>query len=104
MNYFRPQYMLYDSNGYAIQLEEDFLASIGGMKKNESSVHYFPCKLLGLKYDEYLRLCRDQFNARIEGSKGPYVWAVFNDKKDCDKLCKILNERLNFMMKGEMFN
>ena len=97
--YFTAQYMLYDSNGYAITMEEDCLKNLGGMKLPLSSVHFFPCKLLGLSYPDYLRYCRSKYNARLVGKRGIYTYPVFDDKKDCDKLIKILNDRLDFLLK-----
>lgn len=52
-------------------------------------------RLLGLSYPDYLRFLQSR-GATLKGKKG-YCYGYFKDKAACQKVCKLLNEKLAVM-------
>ena len=50
-------------------------------------------RILGLSYPNYLRYCRDTFNATLRGKKG-YPIPYWKNREDGIKLIKILNQEI----------
>ena len=55
------------------------------------SLNVLAARLLDLSYPDYLQYCRANFNGLLRGRTG-YSYCVYKDKKDCEKLCEILNK------------
>lgn len=49
-------------------------------------------RLLGLTYPEYLRFLQSR-GATLKGKQG-YCYGYFKDKAACQKICKLLNDKL----------
>ena len=54
-------------------------------------------RLLGLSYPDYLRFLQSR-GATLRGKKG-YCYGYFKDKAACQKVCKLLNEKLTILEK-----
>lgn len=59
--------------------------------RTEGSYNVIAAHLLGIKYSDYLRLCRDEFGATLSGKNSMYVVAKFKQREDCRKLVDFLN-------------
>lgn len=57
------------------------------------SYNILAARLLGLRYAWYLRMCRDELGASIEGKHSGYPVAYFHDKLLAEKLVDLLNAR-----------
>lgn len=55
-------------------------------------------RLLGLNYADYLRLCRDEFGAKIVGKQSMYPVAYFKKSTETEALLKLLNARMRYVM------
>lgn len=55
------------------------------------SMGVIEARLLGFSYPDYLKYCRANYNGILRGHEG-YSYCVFKDKKDCLKLCGLLNK------------
>lgn len=51
-------------------------------------------RLLGLTYAQYLKWCRDVYNARLVGSKSLYVVPYYANKDDAAAVASELDRRL----------
>ena len=65
------------------------------LEYTEGSFNLIGSRLMGLTYAQYLRMCRDCYNAEIIGKKCQYPVAYFKSAKDAAPLVKELNERAN---------
>lgn len=59
------------------------------------SYNVLGARVVGVSYAQYLRMCRDLFNAHLMGKGSKYVYPIFETKQDCQKLVDFLNKRLN---------
>jgi len=53
----------------------------------------FEARVMGLSYANYLRMCRDEFGAKICGKNCLYPVAYFDNTDKVKKLIKFLNKR-----------
>lgn len=58
----------------------------------------FAARLLGLSWTDYLRYCRDVWDAELVGRNSTYVLAYFPMNEKSEKFRKMLNERLNLIL------
>lgn len=66
-----------------------------------SSYNVIPARLLGFTYPEYLRFC--QANGAILRGKNGYTHAVWTDKKQCEKICKMIEEEWKKVLANVQF-
>lgn len=62
------------------------------------SFNVIMARLVGLSYAQYLRMCRDCFDAEIIGKNCLYPLAYFKDGEKLDMLIKNLNARANLIL------
>lgn len=79
-----------DRTGFIITLEGN--EKIFDLKdfNFRSSYTVLCCRLIGLDYITYLKMCVECFGAKIYGKQG-YSYPVFSDEKSCKTLCDSLN-------------
>ena len=66
----------------------------------EGSLHILQARLMGLKYSDYLRMCRDIYGAEIIGRKTFLPVPYFSSVERMNELIKILNKRVEIVLKG----
>lgn len=71
---------------YMIGFEEELLGCQRG------SYNVMGARVLGLEYPDYLRFCRDEHNAILQGKQG-YSYPLFKVEKDAQNLIKVLNKQ-----------
>ena len=62
------------------------------------SFNVIMARVMGLSYAQYLRMCRDCFDAEIIGNDCLYPIAFFKDGEKLDALLKGLNARANLIL------
>jgi hypothetical protein len=67
-----------------------------GLTATRGSYAVLGARLFGLSYANYLRLCRDNYNATLTGKKSLYINMTFTNKDDAEKLAKELSRRAAF--------
>ena len=67
-----------------------------GLTSTNGSYAILGARLFGLTYANYLRLCRDHYNATLIGKKSKYINMTFANKDDADNLAKELSRRAAF--------
>ena len=55
-------------------------------------------RILNISYANFLRLCRDNFNARIVGKNSYYPVAYFPSALDAKPICDLLNSIANIII------
>lgn len=60
------------------------------------TLHILGARLLNTTYDNYLRICCNNFGAEIVGKKDKVPRPCFKDKSKAEKLAKIFEERLSY--------
>ena len=68
------------------------------LDNTEGSFNVIMARLMGLRYAQYLRMCRDCFDAEIIGKNTLYPLAYFSDGEKLDMLLKNLNARANMVL------
>lgn len=53
-------------------------------------------RVANLSYPDYLKWCRDHYNAEIIGKGSYYCLPYFKNKKDAEEVASILNLRVKF--------
>lgn len=88
MNFFRAQETPYHAGYYVISpITENIPFS-----QMSGSWNVLPARILGLKYIDYLRMCRDDFEATFFPSKKKEIYLCpYFEKNDANELCEILN-------------
>lgn len=74
----RPQ------GGYVIKVNKSFYTT--------GSYNLLCARTLNISYPDYLRLCRDEYGARLVGKNKMYPIAIFPTKDNSQKLADLLNE------------
>lgn len=67
------------------------------MSDLKGSANIMMARVMGLTYADYLRFCRDEFNAIIEGKNNLYPVAYFDFSEGLDVLLKLLNKRAQYL-------
>lgn len=60
--------------------------------------HILGARILGLTYAEFLRMCRDWYDAIIVGKNSSYPIPYFNSKQKAKELAEVLNIRLSAIL------
>ena len=68
------------------------------LKSTSGSFNVIMARLVGLSYAQYLRMCRDCFEAEIIGKNTLYPLAYFKDGEKLEMLLKNLNARANMVL------
>lgn len=64
----------------------------------EGSFNVIQARLFGLTYANYLRMCRDIYEAEIVGKNSSYPYAIFKLSKGLEDLIEQLNARANLVL------
>lgn len=80
----------HNNNTYMIRYSDEVYAFVG---KTGSSFNVLPARVMGLSFPSFLRFARDKYNATLGGQSKKYVTMTFENKKDCQELCDVLNKR-----------
>lgn len=64
----------------------------------EGSYNIIQARLMGITYAQYLRMCRDYFDAEIIGKNSEYPIAYFKRGEKLEELLKQLNARANLVL------
>ena len=64
----------------------------------EGSFNVICARLFGLSYAQYLRMCRDLFQAEIIGKGNLYPVAYFKEDENLSRLVKTLNSMANLVL------
>ena len=95
--YFTLEESPYQPGYNTINIDEDKI-HIG---PTSGSRNVFMARLMNLSWANFLRLCRDNYGAKLVGKKSIYVVPYFPKDKDGGKLlCKELNKRMDFIFKN----
>ena len=81
---------LFDTGTYSVRLSDEIYEFFG---RTDSSFNIVMARILGLSYASFLRFARDRYNGILDGGSRYYITVGFENKKDCDDLCKVLNNR-----------
>lgn len=68
------------------------------LKYTDGSFNVVCARLFGLSYAEYLRMCRDVFEAEISGKNSYYPIALFKKGERMTEFLKLLNSRANAVL------
>ena len=81
------------TNGYYLAaFDDNGLISSQKDYRFESSYHLLDARLFGLSYADYLLYCVKKYNAVLGGRNG-YCYPMFKEITDCQKFCKVLNDK-----------
>lgn len=97
MRYFKVIEAPYDNNHFIISGTD---AYYDYFKWTDGSYNVYHARIMGLTYASYLRMVRDNFGAKLRGKGHKYPSSFFEDKKDAEKLAKILDERLCYLIRN----
>lgn len=79
--------------GFNEVLYNEVLKLVPYEKRGSYNVLY--ARIMGLTYAEYLRYARDIYGATIQGKGHKFPIPVWDDSKECNRLCKELSTRWN---------
>lgn len=68
------------------------------LDSTEGSFNIIGARLMGLTYANYLRMCRDVYDAEIIGKGSNYPYPVFKKAKKLEDLIEQLNTRANLVL------
>lgn len=94
-NYFYFESRPNEPNQYLIRVNFERLP----LHYTEGSFNLLPARLLNISYANYCRLCRDECNAIIQGKNSLYPIVIFDSKKSSENLLKLLNQRMEEVIK-----
>lgn len=86
----------YHNNEWVIRPSSKFYERFPGIR---SSYLVYPARVCGFTYGDWCRYCRDNFNAKLYGGNNKYVVVTFVDKANAEAVTKILNNRMNKIVK-----
>lgn len=65
----------------------------------DGSYNVLPARIMNLSYADYLRMCRDLYDADIVGKQSFYPIAYFNKENEkARELVKVLNKRTDIIL------
>ena len=96
MAWFRLEENPYHNNEWGIFPSNSFYQKFSGIR---GSYLVYPARLLGFTYGDWCRWCRDNFNAKLYGHNSKYVSVLFPNKADAETVIKILENRMNKIVK-----
>lgn len=97
MKYFKVIDAPYDNGHYIISGTDEYYSYF---KWTDGSYNVYHARIMGLTYASYLRMARDNFNAGLRGKGHKYPTAYFDNRKDAEKLAKVLDERLSYLIRN----
>jgi hypothetical protein len=68
------------------------------LNSTNGSFNIICARLLNISYADYLRLCRDEFDAEIIGKGSMYPVAYFKRSKELEALIDLLNARATMIL------
>ena len=71
------------------------------LEHTNGSFNIICARVMGLSYANYLRMCRDRYDADIIGKGCKYPVAFFEKNKKADELVSILNSKAKEILKGK---
>ena len=86
-------------NKYTININFDKFPPMN----TEGSFNVLCGRLLGLSYPDYLRMCRDIFEADIIGKGNLYPVPYFDNDESLQIILKLLNKKMELIMKVKNF-
>lgn len=95
MNYFLIEESPYHKGFYKITpnfIKLPLTSTIG-------SYSILAARIMGLSYAQYLKFCRDRFEAKLYGKEQRYIIALFK-KEQGEKLVTLLNQRTKEIIKN----
>lgn len=95
MMYFSPDFLPWDKE-YTIHIAPEVYEKF---HKPTGSYTVLFARLIGLSYADSLRYFHDYYNAKIIGKDGIYCIMRFEQKEDCEKLCKLLSSRWEYIVR-----
>lgn len=97
MKYFKVIDAPYDNGHYIISGTDSYY---NYFKWTDGSYNVYHARIMGLTYASYLRMARDVYGAGLRGKGHKYPTAYFNNKKDAEKLARVLDERLSYLIRN----
>lgn len=97
--YFYSDYTDFASGECMIRVHTEALP----FSHTDGSVNVLAARVMNLSYAQYLRMCRDQFSARLEGKGHKYPVAYFKKGEILDMFLKLLNSRMDYIMRRRDF-
>lgn len=97
MRFFAPQECISYNGFMPVFLDNDVLRDKEGFNFN-SSYHVLDARLIGLSYPDYLLWVVKNYNAKL-GGKGGYCYPYFEKITDCQKFCRVLEEKFRDFLK-----
>lgn len=95
MKYFKVIEAPYRNGYYLISGTDNFYEYF---KWTDSSYSVYQARIMGLTYASYLRMARDKFGAELRGKGHKYVSFHFQERKEAERLARILDKRLNYLI------
>lgn len=97
MKYFKVIDAPYDNRHYIISGTDSYY---NYFKWTDGSYNVYHARIMGLTYASYLRMARDVYGAGLRGKGHKYPTAYFNSRAEAEKLAKVLDERLSYLIKN----
>ena len=92
--YFVLEESPYHPGKYRLDINFDQLPEM----KTTGSYFVLFARLMNLSYAQFLRFCRDEFDAEIIGKDSLYPSAYFKKTPKTSALVRLLNSRMNYVM------
>lgn len=97
MKYFKVIDAPYDNGHYIISGTDSYY---NYFKWTDGSYNVYHARIMGLTYASYLRMARDVYGAGLRGKGHKYPTAYFNSRAEAEKLAKVLDERLSYLIRN----
>lgn len=97
MKYFKVIDAPYDNGHYIISGTDSYY---NYFKWTDGSYNVYHARIMGLTYASYLRMARDVYGAGLRGKGHKYPTVYFNSRAEAEKLAKVLDERLSYLIKN----
>ena len=95
MKWFTLEETPYHNNEWTIRPSNRFYETFPGVR---GSYLVYPARLCGFTYGDWCRYCRDNYRAKLYGGS-KYIIITFPNKEDANTLAKILDNRMNKIVK-----
>lgn len=95
MKWFVVEDTPYHFDEWVIRPSEKFYEKFSGIR---GSYAVYPARLCGFTYGDWCRYCRNNYGAKLYGGS-KYIIITFPNKTSADTLAKILNDRMNKIVK-----
>lgn len=95
IQYFMPEENPH--NGYYVKLVN--YQEIPGFRHEGGGLILIQSGILNMRYDDFLRMCRDVYHGELIGKNFVYPNVSFKNEKDALALCKLLNPVIDMYVK-----